>query len=537
MDRQVGQREHSHDTLSSPVGVTSLSSPLTLAVDPAPKLVVARKDAALALSQGISGKIRLLFVERSDAGDFTVTDRDEVSPPQDVPAKPYRLHNVAGMAAFSREGAEVLTAWATLSTSFARDDLPPLFDPFGQQEVESDFSIWLQDVLCHFQRALAVRNVDFQRELALLRRQQETLQENFRELERYVLNGSADLRLRFALEPAGAYLEIPGDVPPGHWITQELPVPSHGLAAIGLHVPAGPAWGTGSLLAELYAHESRDVLERWEVPFDKIIQGWNTLALARSLSDHPSRSLQLRLCWQPDMAVAPGLSLGPELPLPESHVCIRESLRQPRRPLAMRLFAFPPGLTVPPMAWAIPPTAATVAPYILKLPGWMLEGVMEVSAPMPDCDLLLVTHVKEEGDIQVHPLEKHVTVACLPFICPPGTLSASAEIRVASPKGPCAQFSLAVLPPGVPHDRYFIGNKRESEPGFSGWAELEPGETGQLHVFLQEPTDAPAHLYMATRLPSDQKSVYAWCRFSHFRFSSQPLAICRWPGDDSHASR
>ena len=118
---------------------------------------------------------------------------------------------------------------------------------------------------------------------ALLRRERETLLENYRALEdAFQARNWEPVTEVFAHDP---YVD-PKDEGIGHlianaFVEQLLPVSSHGVAGIALHFNSVPRDG-GELVVVLSYVESGEGVAEWSVPFSQLVPTWNFFALPRT---------------------------------------------------------------------------------------------------------------------------------------------------------------------------------------------------------------------------------------------------------------
>ncbi len=484
----------------------------------APKLLVAGKDAPLLSSLPLGDALLVLPVEGGEDSPAVRHD-GALFPLLPDPAHPAVLHQVLGAVSLSPETTPLMERARDVLRSVPGQEDCPLFSPpaDGSNPVEA-FLAWLFNAYQGRAVAGARRAAVLHREAALLRRHYDELQDSFQEVEQFFHTLFVQPMIAFTNPPGGGVLGVPRHVQPGGWVTQELPLPSRGLAGLALHVGEDAPKGLGRLGVQLYAHETSEVLETWQVPYEALTPGWVPLLLHRALSGRPELTLQLRLTWQPDAGASPSLSLGALHPDPRACAQVVGSQAQPRRGLALRLITAMPGQPVPAMPGAVTPTPIP-AGQDMVLPKWVFEHAQEVSPRVEGLGWELVTLVPDDMTLQIHPLENHTTIVRLPLACPAGVGAVTMQAKTSAAEGPVVEYALAVLPPQQPFEPFFAGDAAAG-PGFSGWQDAPPLVPLNVSMELDRPAQAPMHIYMATRLAPGQTSQHAWARVLGLVFST-----------------
>ncbi|WP_156955781.1 DUF6212 domain-containing protein [Solidesulfovibrio alcoholivorans] len=490
----------------------------------APKLLVASDDMSVAEMFCRGSSLIILGVELAD-GVPHLRYQEQLFPLTPTAEQPAFLHRILGLAVFSDAARPLMEQAREAVTTAMPGEEFPLFSPAADQgDVAQAFSAWLFNILDKHGAAAARRTTGLQRELALLRSQYETLQDSFQEVERFFQQLFVQPVVAFTNPPNGAALSAPAQVPLGGGVTQELPLPSRGLAGVVLHVAKVSPKASGTLGVHLFARELSRVLESWLIPFAALRPGWVPLLLHRALAGRPELTLQLGVTWQPDTSKAsPSLSLGAMHPTAAACATIIGSDVQPRRGLALRLLTSMPGQPVHAMPGAIFPTPVA-ADQDMVLPRWIFEHVEEVSPPVEGLNWKVVDYIADEMNLLLHPLEDHPTVARLSFTCPAGIRAITMQAKTCHAKGPSIEYALAVLDADQPFEPYFYGNVPAGD-SFSGWQVGTPMVPLNVSVNFGAPTWTPRHIYMGTRLAKGQTSDYAWARIQGIVLSPHDLRL------------
>src|SRR5439155_8536195 len=124
-------------------------------------------------------------------------------------------------------------------------------------------------------------------------------------------------------------------------LTQLLPVPSQGLAAIELHSVGADADASGSLAVAVATCEDERMLGEWAIPYGAVPNGWMFLDLPE-IDIAPRQSVSLTVVWNTQSGKPPLLSLASRQPVPEARVYVAGS-EESGRSLALRLHIGLPG--------------------------------------------------------------------------------------------------------------------------------------------------------------------------------------------------
>jgi hypothetical protein len=416
---------------------------------------------------------------------------------------------VAGGVAFSDVGAKTLRAVdRALQRAFSLPALDILRVAAAVPLARRQVSDWLLRRVAASQAELARRNIQFQRELALLRHEYDDMQRKFLEAEEFLVRQPSPLGLALAVPPSPYGIGPANGVTVGEWVEQALPIASTGLSGIELHVGSAGTGrrASGRLDVEILTPGDGRVHATWQIPLEQLASGWNCFSWRRAFGGTP-QSVGLRVRWVGSTGSGPSLSLGPLSPLPE-HWLRGSGLRDVRRCLAVKVWRSLPGLRLP--SWSgvfeadrgsedAPQTPrAAESPHVTFLHNAAFSGVRQVS-PNAEGAANLVSVEDNPPEIQLALATDGPTIACLPRACPSGIIHAHAVVR---PQGEVeVEYALAVLPSERDVMRCATADFDEFVDGFSGWSRVEPGAFSQIRVDLTRPTAGRADLYLFARSP------------------------------------
>lgn len=319
--------------------------------------------------------------------------------------------------------------------------------------------------------------------------------------------------LAFACEPTEATLgpQVPGEP---FQITQLLPVPSQGLAALELHSVAAAADTSGSLAVAVTTCEDARVLGEWAIPYAAVPNGWMFLDIPE-IDITPRQSVSLTAVWTTQSGQPPQLSLTSLQPLPEARVSLAGG-EEIRRSLALRLHIGLPGSRRVAHPYHI---GVRHQPHISRLGHRLAPSALQGFAEL-DTDPSrepLVKLLDDPAALEVRPIKGSMTVAKLPGALPAGARRLTATIKTEDPAGPLVEYALLALGPRGGYRRILTGGRLNGgHGGFSGWLAVHPDFTTQIHLALSEPAESPLDLYFATRLAKGQTAVCAQARWLEF---------------------
>jgi hypothetical protein len=319
--------------------------------------------------------------------------------------------------------------------------------------------------------------------------------------------------LAFACEPSEAAVG-PQTAGEPLQVTQLLPVPSQGLAAIELHAVAADADASGSLAVAITTREDERILGEWSIPYVAVPDGWMFLDLPE-IDIAPRQSVSLTALWNTQSGIPPRLSLTALQPVPEARVSIAGS-DENGRSLALRLHIGLPGSRRVVHPYHI---GVRHQPHISRLGRHLapsaLRGFAELD-PVPGREPL-VTLIEEQAAVEVRPANGGMTVAKLTGALPAGARRLTATIKTEDPDGPLVEYALLALGPSGGYRQVLTRGRLNRGPGgFSGWLAVHPDFATQIHLSLSEPAKNPLDLYLATRLAKGQTAIGAQARWLDF---------------------
>ena len=280
-----------------------------------------------------------------------------------------------------------------------------------------------------------VTNVNL--ELALLRRERETLFENYRALENaFHARNWAPATEVFTHDPCvDPKDEGFATLLRESEIEQLFPVSSYAVSGFALHFRDFLSGSSGQLTVTLDYVESGELIAEWVIPYGTVTADWNFFSLPKAC-DGGHRTLRLKISATGD--VPPELSLG--------HVITNERYAAKAqiphgdldmRPLALRIFTGLPG--VRPMSLSnvfVPSSLARerrVEDY--RLPVEFLRAVANVSVSTIDPGFPTVCFLEHEDAIVCHPLSEGITAGVVNGVVAPGTVRVSARAMIDHPEG------------------------------------------------------------------------------------------------------
>jgi Family of unknown function (DUF6212) len=372
----------------------------------------------------------------------------------------------------------------------------------------------LLDAVVNTAASSAARLLLLQRQYTAFRMIHEQLQSAFDTVENFLSRANLPSTwLAFACEPAEAFIEPQSTKKPFR-VTQLLPLPSQGLAAVELHAVRSAPDAQGLLAISVRTCEDERILASWQIPYDAVPDGWMFLDLPE-IDIAPKQSASLTAIWDTRSGQPPKLSLTHLQPVPENRVRVTGDETSPRS-LALRLHVGLPGSRRVAHPFEIgvlsqPP----VSRLGRRLASSVLRRFAEVDA-VPN-GKPLVTFLEEEAALEVRPVNGTITVAKLPGALPPQARRVTATIKTEDPTGPLVEYALLALDPNDSHEAILNRTATDCElGGFSGWLPIHPDFTSQIHVNLAKPAIKSLDLYLATRIAKGQTAESAPARWLEF---------------------
>lgn len=362
-------------------------------------------------------------------------------------------------------------------------------------------------------------------ELAILRRERETLLENYRALEdAFQARNWEPVAEIFAHDPyADPKDEGIGQLLATGCVEQLLPVSSLGVAGIALHLHSVPRDG-GELVVMLGYVENGEGVAEWTVPYAQLAANWNFLALPRACGG-AARTLRLRISTTGTETV--GLSLG--YPIASERYTARSETPHPDldlRPLAFRVFTGLPGVKPTRMPNMIAPTALLEGHFIedYRLAVELLSQIVDVSVTPVVPEFQTVRFLEHENAVVCHPLPSGISAGTIGRAVEPGTISFSASAIIDHPKGAPAAVSFLLAPANsnARSEVAELARKGAAKPSafFSGWREVTAEQAVNVNFQLDKPVREPMDLMILSRAVTDTVD-FSWLKVSGFRLVKQ----------------
>ena len=359
-------------------------------------------------------------------------------------------------------------------------------------------------------------------ELAMLRRERETMFENYRAIEDafHARNWDSSTEI-FSHAP----LVDPKDEGFARLlreseIEQLFPVSSYAVSGFALHFRDLPANRNGQLIVTLDYLENGEGIAEWLVPYGTLHSEWNFFSLPKAC-DGSHRTLRLRIAATG--GVPPELSLGNVI----ANERYAARARIPHadldmRPLALRIFTGLPGVRPASLPNAIVPTSMINGRKVddYRLPIELLRNVTNVSVTPLTPDFPTVRFLEHEDAIGCHPLEEGITAAAIRRVVAPGTVRISARAVIDHPEGqPCAVGLLLVnLASNAQEEIGALASmdRRRSQVLFSGWSEVAANRPIDINFMLEEPIDRTMDLVVLSRAAGESVD-FSWLKVFNFR--------------------
>lgn len=482
------------------------------------KLIVAAIDLPLVLGIcRLSSGIALYACERGNhQGGFELYRGGMPRSAATVPVKEPPTFCLA-MLAFSATGKKQLEAMRDIWSAGAEGFMPNLTFvdvSTGADAATAQVYGLLFDAIAGLHGASAARLLALQRQYTAFRIVHDQLQNAFDTVENYLARSQVTPTwLAFACEPtANSVGPQKSDQP--FQLSQLLPLPSQGLAAVELHTQAAGPDAEGLLVVNAATCEDGRVLGEWGIPYGAVPDGWMFLDLPE-IDIAPRQSVLLTATWNTQSGEPAKLSLTDLQPLPESRAHSRGGA-DCERSLALRLHIGLPGSRRVAHPYHIGiRQQPDIAALGRRLAPSVLRRIAELNrAPGRDPRVKLID---DSAVIEVRPVSGSTTVAKLPGALPAKARRLTATIRTEEPAGPLVEYALLALPPRSGYRQILDkGQLNGHRGGFSGWRAVHPDFTTQIHLTLTEPLAKPLDLYLATRLAEGQAAHSAPARWLDF---------------------
>ncbi|ULJ72222.1 DUF6212 domain-containing protein [Rhizobium gallicum] len=362
-------------------------------------------------------------------------------------------------------------------------------------------------------------------ELAILRRERETLLENYRALEdAFQARNWEPVSEVFSHDPyADPKDEGIGQLLAASFVEQLLPISSLGVAGFALHLHSVPRIA-GELVVVLSYLESGEGVAEWTVPYAQLVPNWNFFSLPRACGG-AARTLRLRISATGPETV--GLSLG--YPIAGERYSARSELPHPDldlRPLAFKVFTGLPGVKPARTPNMIAPSSLLEGQYTVdyRLAVSTLSQIADVSVTPIVPEFQTVRFLEHEHAVVCHPLPSGISAGAVSRAVEPGTISFSASAFIDHPEGQPAAVSFLIAPANsnARSEVAELARKGAAKPSafFSGWREVSSSEVVNINIQLDEPARGPMDLMILSRAVTDSVD-FSWLKVSGFRLVKQ----------------
>ena len=401
-------------------------------------------------------------------------------------------------------------------------DLPMI--RLGLDDIDAGAAL-IQEVLAGSVYRLAALSASITAELAMLRRERESLFENYRCLEDafHARNWEPATEV-FAHDPfLDAREEGISQLLNEAWVEQLFPVSSYGVSGFALHFRK-PASHGGELHVKLGYVESGESVAEWAVPFASIVAGWNFFALSKACDGGP-RTLRLRI------SAAGGLPPEPSLghPIANERYAAHAEIDHgdlANRPLAFRIFTGLPGVRPTGIPNSFSPNVSVKGQRIenYRLSAELLHTISDVSVTPIVPDFETVCFLEHEGAIVCHPLMEGISAGALSGAVAPGTVRFSARAVIDHPAGRPAAVGLLLTSPTADLRAKVAELDRNGvmppSDVFSGWREVSSEQPININVLLDTPVGHTMDLIVVSRAATESVD-FSWLKVLDFRLVKQ----------------
>lgn len=483
------------------------------------KIVIARAEAPRWRAIDLPGDFVLFTLERDGAS--AILCALGADPAGDLVDAKLPPSECLAAVALSDEAARDLEAFANWWARHVPETAPPvlrLSGPARADRVEQRVHAALLGQISARQSQAEARVVTLQSALAELRETHEDTHTVLLTLREMMgAQNLPPLRSALALHPGSATL---GPTRGGAEFTvrQRLPIHSQGLAALALHVAAPRTRGNGRLHVRLFAVESATTLISWAIPYDQLHSGWNLLEIP-SVIVGPRRSVDLVLRWTGEGRGTPLVSLSDQLIGAGARAQV-EGGKTLDRAVAVQVWTGLPGARISASAFAQAGEAFpnTSAGRQVFLSASRLAEARLIQPRNLKLGFEILSLLDQSRVLQLHPVAGHVSHAVIPACCPPGMQRALATVKTDCPQGPHVEYAFTWVPAGRVATVGADGALEAEGARGSGWTRVPPNTIGSVMLALDEPTEEPGDLYIATRIPPGGSDAFAWARWLDLRF-------------------
>jgi hypothetical protein len=460
-----------------------------------------------------SGHDRALL-ESSPLGDLIVFI--------DMESDHARLHNAFPLIGVAVSDAGAAKLQASLTRLYKIKSLPEIEIIRLEAPTLDTGAMLVRQVLTSGMGRLTHLTTGLNAELAMLRRERETLFENYRAIENafHARNWEAATEV-FRHDPCvDPKDEGIANLLRESKIEQLFPVSSYAVSGFALHFRESPSRRPGQLIVVLEYVESGEGVAEWLVPYGSIAADWNFFSLPKAC-DGSQRTLRLKI--SATGGVPPELSLG--------HAIVNEryaaKAQVPHadldmRPIAFRVFTGLPGVRPAALPNVFAPSSLIAGRRIedYRLPVELLRAVANVSVSSIEPGFPTVSFLEHEDAIVCHPLSQGITAGAVRRVVAPGTVRLSARAMIDHPEGQpgAVGFLLAPLSSDIKGEIAALGCAGETRPTtlFSGWTEVTAAQPADINFMLDAPVQRTMDLVILSK--ATKSSVdFSWLKVSNFR--------------------
>lgn len=441
-----------------------------------PIVLVAEVDAAAAGC--LVDLVRPVVVSGDGALDFRDMDGAPIGPAQGLPG------DVLCFMAFSKAAlgvhAGLMRHWPA---HFGAGSGPALNSLVAEKAPEAAASAVLVRRLVQSLHQGHQSKAQLMREIALLRRDHDSMQSAFASLEAYFHSILRSERNRTMVLTPDTSLP-PLRLNPGDEIEQRLPTDSTGLSDVEICLRGAPTSQKGALRLSLELLEQGESVAEWQIAACDLSTGWLRLSLVSALGPDAQTAV-LRLIWEGESP----LLLEPSLLHPDPRFA-----PSPGAPmLALHLWKFVPGAQA-----ALPVDGHPAQPVSLHT-----EWNIGLSALRVAHDATGDQGAVEYSDLRtglfVRPKDAAIVAARLDGAGRPGMMHIFGGVKTEQETGPDVEYAYALAPVGQRSHR--SAQLPQFDAGqISDWLRLPPNTWQELHLFLEKPLAEPHDLYLLSRV-------------------------------------
>ncbi|MGO4452229.1 DUF6212 domain-containing protein [Phyllobacterium sp. TAF24] len=359
-------------------------------------------------------------------------------------------------------------------------------------------------------------------ELVMLRRERETLFENYRAIENafHARNWDSVTEIFSHTPSVDPKDEGFANLLRESEIEQLFPVSSYAVSGFALHFRGLPSGRSGQLIVTLDYVENGEGVAEWLVPYSSVAADWNFFSLPKAC-DGGHRTLRLRV--SATGGVPPELSLGNVI----TNERYAARARIPHadldmRPLAFRVFTGLPGVRPTSLPNVFVPTSLIAGRRVedYRLPVELLRGVTNVSVSTIVPDFPTVRFLEHEDAIVCHPLAEGITAGAIRRVISPGTVRISARALIDHPEGQpgAVGFLLTSLSADIKGEIAALGRPGEKRPTalFSGWTEITAMQPADINFMLDTATTRAMDLVVLSKATAGSVD-FSWLKVFNFR--------------------